>query len=90
MAVDKLEDKAEDRAEDRVVDSGGVAVEGAGAITLTTGSGIRITNPSPVCTTQGIPTQGLLPEVFGTRVRRMMTGDLGVLAEMMPTVKCII
>ena len=90
MAVDKLEDKAEGRVEDRVVDSGGVVVEGAGAITLTTGSGIRITNPSPVCTTQGIHTQGLLPEVFGTRVRRMMTGDLEVLAEMMPTVKCII
>ena len=90
MAEDKVEDKAEDRVEDRVVDSGGVAVEGAAAITLTTGSGIRITNPSPVCTTQGIHTQGLLPEVFGTRVRRMMTGDLEVLAEMMPTVKCII
>lgn len=89
MAEDKVEDKAEDRVEDRAEDSGGVAVEGAraAAITLTTGSGIRITNPSPVCTTQGIHTQGLLPEVFGTRVRRMMTGDLEVLAEMMPTVK---
>lgn len=87
VAEDRVVDRAVDKVEDRAEDSGGVAVEEAGAITLTTGSGIQITNPSPVCTTQGIHIQGSLPEVFGTRVRRMMTGDLGVLAEMMPTVK---